>query len=384
VEGPLNDALPLWHENQWRDIKDLYDADRNELNRIITEIVNSDFSDFDRYDNVPLRRWLEERTKSEGVFALFEIISVLEIITREWYDHSAGDNLYCRKMHYGERRMAGFSHIPEGGFQVIFDNLQASMNEYNVECEYSANVRRIVVEGPEVKGVEVERGTKLAPTELLDAEMIEAPEVICTVPVWYVFDILDPDILPSWYVQQIQMMAREENKTCWIEFYAGAEEPVYVQSEKELTGFFSTPRAKMAGFGFNITSLDPTASPDGKYLFVCGGIATAEQLRNKAWLSKKSKLFEQDMEEMFPRLKNALWKRWHIILDPPYTIIGKPALSGGNRPDNRAPNVKGLYFAGDTYKSRGIGIDRAARTGLTCAELILGERIEGLEKTWRY
>jgi len=90
------------------------------------------------------------------------------------------------------------------------------------------------------------------------------------------------------------------------------------------------------------------------------------------------------MEEMFPKLRTALWKRWHVVLDPPFGILGKPGLSGGNRPGNRAPNVEGLYFAGDTYKSRGIGMDRAARSALTCVDMILGDRVEGLEHTWRY
>ncbi|MFC1823722.1 phytoene desaturase family protein [Thermodesulfobacteriota bacterium] len=383
-EGPLNDALPIWQDNKWQHITDLYKTDRTELQRIITEIVSSDFSDFDRYDNVPLRTWLQERTKSEGVIALFEILAVLEVITDKWYDHSAGDNLYCRKMHYQERHMAGFSHIPKGGFQAIFDNVQAAMEENHVRFELNTCVRRIAIDGPTIKGVEIEIGPRLTPNDLPDLELIEAPVVLCTLPVWYLFDVIDPSALPNWYVNQIKLMARDENKTCWTGFYAGTEEPVYALSEKELTGWFNAPRTGLAGFGFNISSLDPSAAPDGKSLFVCGCISSAENLRNRAWLSKTVRDFEKDMEEMFPKLKQALWKRWHLILDPPYTILGKPGLSGGNRPDNKAPNIEGLYFAGDTYKSRGIGMDRAARAALTCAELILGKRLEGLENTWRY
>jgi hypothetical protein len=90
------------------------------------------------------------------------------------------------------------------------------------------------------------------------------------------------------------------------------------------------------------------------------------------------------MEDMFPKLKKVLWKRWHVIQDPAFGLMGKPGLSGGNRPENKAPNMEGLYFAGDTVKSRGIGIDRAARSALTCVDMIMGERLRGLENTWRY
>ncbi len=48
------------------------------------------------------------------------------------------------------------------------------------------------------------------------------------------------------------------------------------------------------------------------------------------------------------------------------------------RPHWRAPNVDGLYFASETFRSRGIGVDRASRAGLTVVEDILGKRLPGL------
>ena len=57
---------------------------------------------------------------------------------------------------------------------------------------------------------------------------------------------------------------------------------------------------------------------------------------------------------------------------------------GVYRPHWRAPNVDGLYFASETFRSRGIGVDRAARAGLVVAEDILGRRLSGFEETHRY
>jgi hypothetical protein len=65
-------------------------------------------------------------------------------------------------------------------------------------------------------------------------------------------------------------------------------------------------------------------------------------------------------------------------------VIQKPCLVGRYRPHWRAPNVDGLYFASETFRSRGIGVDRAARAGLTVVEDILGRRLAGFEETWRY
>ena len=59
-------------------------------------------------------------------------------------------------------------------------------------------------------------------------------------------------------------------------------------------------------------------------------------------------------------------------------------LVGHYRPHFRVPHIDGLYFASETFLSRGIGVDRAARAGLTVAEDYLGKRLSGFEETFRY
>jgi len=43
------------------------------------------------------------------------------------------------------------------------------------------------------------------------------------------------------------------------------------------------------------------------------------------------------------------------------------------KPDVVAPGVDGLYFAGDTYRGRGLALNSAALSGRICAEEILGK-----------
>ena len=69
---------------------------------------------------------------------------------------------------------------------------------------------------------------------------------------------------------------------------------------------------------------------------------------------------------------------------PSYNVIQKPMLVGKYRPRWRAPNVEGLFFASETFRSRGVGVDRASRAGLTVVEDYLGRRLPGFEETWRY
>ena len=72
------------------------------------------------------------------------------------------------------------------------------------------------------------------------------------------------------------------------------------------------------------------------------------------------------------------------MFDPGFGIAHKPGLVGTFRPHWRAPGVEGLYFASETFRSRGVGVDRSARAALTTAEDVLGRRLPGFESTWRY
>jgi hypothetical protein len=67
-----------------------------------------------------------------------------------------------------------------------------------------------------------------------------------------------------------------------------------------------------------------------------------------------------------------------------YGVIAKPGLVGPVRPDAEVRGVDGLWLTGDTTRARGIGIDKAARSGITTAEAVLGARLPAFAGTMRY
>ena len=90
------------------------------------------------------------------------------------------------------------------------------------------------------------------------------------------------------------------------------------------------------------------------------------------------------MATMFPCLSSSVWRRRHLVFNPAFGVVSKPGLVGRYRPHWRAPNVEGLYFASETFRSRMIGTDRAARAALTVVEEYLGKRLWPIEESWRY
>jgi phytoene dehydrogenase-like protein len=384
--GPSNTDMNVWdHERgKWGSIRDRYSGNKDELKKVIRALLDTPYEELDKWDDRSLREWLLQHTTDQGVIDLFEFIAVLECMTEDWWDHSASDNLYVRKMHYAEKRMAAYSFWPEQGWDGLFQDLADALTENGGELRLGTSVERVAIENRVVKGVEVARQPRILPNEKFEDELIEADAVISTLPVWHVLRVVPEWVLPDWYVGQIRHLAQDKFRIAWLGLYLAVDEPAPILDRRELATWLHTPTAHVPGFLFEMTAVDPTTAPEGKYLYVTGGIVPGEKGKDERFLKDTFEKFEHDIGTMYPGLANPTWRRRHLVYEPSFGVIQKPGLVGMYRPHFRAPNVDGLWFASETFRSRGIGVDRASRAGLTAAEDYLGKRLPGLEESWRY
>lgn len=373
-----SDSMPFWDRDRWRPIQELYSGSAKQgLKRCIQALTETDYADLDKLDHLPLREWMAQYTSDEGVYTVWEAISILEQITDKWYDHSASENLYVRKMHYERKRTAGYSFWPMGGWEKLWKEMAAAFTARGGELLLSTTVRRVLVDDGAVTGVEL-RGA--AGTQ---GDVLEADAVVVNAPVWNVPNLFEDGVLPHNLLQRIRMLAGNRNRACWIGYWIAAKEPVIAMSEREMASFQATPRTGLGGFTLNFTGYDPDVSPPGEYLTCVGAAFDATQhYGDKAWLDRKFHEFWLDIEDMMPQAKGALWTKKHLVTT--YGVINKPGLVGAVRPDTRVREIDGLFLTGDTVRSRGIGIDKAARTGITAAEAVLGDRLPFFADTVRY
>lgn len=381
--GDKNDGMAIWTDDGWKQAGEVYGGDqKQEFGRIAGEIASIDLDDVDRYDQVSLREWLEQRTSHEGVIGLFEFMAVLEGQTGAPDDHSASDNLFMRSLHLREQRQPGYSYCPVGGFDQLFETVGSVAEQHGAEVRRNVSVASVAIEDGKVRGVYVEVGERRMPNEFLPIERIDADAVILTAPVWEVLKLLPDGSVPGWYLELIERMTTDEARGSWIGFYAACDEPPYRYTEKELAAWVATPRTGKPGFGYIHSALDPGTAPPGEHLFVCGIACDLPDVSDRVRLARLMADFEADMEQMYPALASSRWRVRHVITN--FGLKARPGLVGAMRPHNVVPGVEGLICGGDTFRARSVGIDRAARSGLTCAELVLGRRVDGLEGTWRY
>jgi phytoene dehydrogenase-like protein len=386
IHGKVNAEMPVWdHEKKkWGSIRDRYATDKTELKKVIKALVATPWEELDKWDDRNLRDWIHQYTDDQGVVDLFEFLAVLECLTDEPWDHSASDNLYVRKMHYEERRMAAYSCWPGQGWDVLWQDLADAITENGGKLRLNCPVKKVVIENREIKGVFLPDSQTFMPRQAYDDEFVETDCVISTLPVWNVLDVVPEKDLPDWYTAQIRHLAQDKFRVAWLGLYIATEEPVHMYDPKELSTWVHDPVAGLPGFFFTQSNMDPSSAPEGKHLHVMGGVIPGSKGRDDDYVRETFDKFEEGMGIMYPPLQNPVWKRRRLVFDPAFGVIQKPCLVGNFRPDWKAPNIDGLYFASETFKSRGIGVDRAARAALTCVEDYLGGRLTGFEETWRY
>ncbi|MFV0463141.1 MAG: phytoene desaturase family protein [Nostocoides sp.] len=382
VHGEPNDGMAIWAHDRWRSAAEVYGSGREDFAKVAAEMADLDLSDLDQFDQTTLRSWLERRTSHEGVIGLFEFMAVLEGQTGAPQDHSASDNLFVRSLHLREQRKPGYSYVPVGGFDALFESVGSMAERHGAHVQRNVEVAGLSLDGDRIDGVFVERGSRQMPNEFLPVEKIEADAVILTLPVWEVLSLLPTDRVPEWYLELIKRMTGDEARGSWLGFYAAMPGPVFVNSPRELAAWFATPRTGLPGFAYTHSELDPGTAPDDAALFVCGIACDLPTVADRMTLDTLMRKFEADMEEMYPALRDSTFRVRHVITN--FGLKARPGLVGAMRPHNVVPGVEGLICGGDTFRSRSVGIDRAARSGLTCAELVLGRRVAGLDGTWRY
>jgi phytoene dehydrogenase-like protein len=384
--GPISSDLAVWdHEaGRWGSIRDRYrNSNRDELAAVIDAIVSTPYADFDDWDDRPLRDWITQHTTDPGVIDMLEFITVLECMTERWYDHSASDNLYVRKLHYTEARKAGFSFWPVGGWDGMWTSLADAAKRFGADIVTGRRVNRVIVHDHKVSGVALASRSAL-PNAVFDEDVLTADAVISTLPVWNVLDILPLDVLPEWYIEQIRFLAQDKFRMALLGLQIAVEDPCPAIDRLELSTWLRTPSTTFAGFLFEQTAMDPATAPPGCHLYVMGAVVPPTLARDRAWARRSMALFEEDMKTMYPGFRHEVWQRRSLVLDPPFGVVQMPGLVGRYRPHWRAPNVEGLWFASETFRSRMIGTDRAARAALTVVEEMLGRRLWPLAEGWRY
>lgn len=372
--NPPMTKTEMYKDGKWHDLMAIAQP-RADMRRIISDIVAKSPDEIENFNDVSLEQWINSQTNSEGLRTFFYYMGAVVCVGNRFGPISAGSFMSFIKT--AVEKTGGFGKFGgqlAGGMSTLYGPLADALRERGGELRTGARVTNIVIKGGIVRGVEVEVGEKVIPSQILDTQYIEAPIVVSTLPLWDMFAVVSEDVFPNWYVDWVKSISSRVSYVYGILY--GTDKLLFEESTSRWIP--TPPRTKTLMLALWQQSYG-AARGQHQLMFAVQGLwgelpnPFSSDGRTKRQVRDFLDLLEKDIADLFPDLRqHTLWRVRQASI---YSLAETPGTIGSHRPGVQPPGVANLYFVGDTLKeSKLTGTQAAAATALKCADLILRKK----------
>ena len=360
---------------EWRDLDKLIRGSLGEFVKLYVETAKDwSYEELEAIEDVSIEQFVQERTDDPGVIDFFRYLGWLFGGTRAIpNDFSAGALFYSVKKQYEVHgHFPSQSYWVKGGSGAIAGPLIEAIEENGGEIRTEASVSRILIERGRARGVALDASPRRVPTELPEAEVLEAPVVVSAVAIWDIFNVLDEDDLSPWYADRLRHTHRKVENDLTLTF--GHDDP----DLWDHTGIRWVQEGPVSGRPWSASSLEYSDDPNEYQVTFWMQLGWWEkpnyfQIREASHRKALEELFEAwegDVRALFPGVVEKA--HWRLRSFGPATLIETPGNVGRNLVDVKAEGVEGLYLVGErTSAAKVMGVYGAAQTALEAARLIL-------------
>ena len=317
--------------------------------------------EIDALDNVSLTKLLNEKIMSQKVAEFMKVLAMCHTTLTDSDIISAGEfiSIYREDLRLGVTDASPFSEVrmPLGGCATMLEALADAYRERGGTIKTGMPVREIKLNTADRKEV------------ITDDAVFQTPTVIMALPIWDMIKCLPMDeiasVAPEWAARMLHL-STETSAT--MGFTIGTKAPLFMSPS-----YLSAWRLPGVDLPLQILGhslFDDTIAPPGHMIAFIGACCTPAQAVDVAFRNRTLNAFWDFLIKTFPTLeKDLIWKKdaWKVGIDG---LSRSPGLTGRYRPAVFLEEVPGLYFAGDCYTGRGIGMNSAANSAMICGEKI--------------
>ncbi len=209
--------------------------------------------------NTPLLEWFEKENISPKLRKFLTMISSTLQVNPFPERSSAGELI-----HNVHRVLEiGSVYYPRGGWSSIFNNFIEKITENKSEVRLDKKVSKIIVESSKARGV------------IVDDNVIEAENVISTIPIQEIFSILDENLCKKDFIERCKNL----RPTAGVSIDFCLSKPI-----SKLNGiiFFDNPFS----FGFIPSNLSTEVAPKGQSLMTFFTPTNVEDIKDKSKMTK--------------------------------------------------------------------------------------------------
>ena len=365
----------VYMDGQWRKLDQMLGDSFDEFMRVYKKTaMEISWEEIEALNDVSTEAWVQQQTDDQNVIDFFRYLGWLFGGTLpKPTDYSAGSLFYSvKKQIEAMGHMPGGSYWVKGGSGSIAPGLIEAIEENGGEIRTNTSVSRVIIEDGQARGVEVDVGQRVVPTELLDVEFIEAPVVVSAVAIWDIFNIISEDDLAPWYAERLEYIHKRTLNLATLT-YSVKEEGLGDHS-----GIRWVQEGPITKRPWCASTLDYSEN-EGEYQVSCWiqlgwwekpNLHDMKKASHKAALRKLFEEWEEEVKLLFPGVvENAVWR---VQSFGPATIMEAPGLVGDNLVDIEAEGVEGLYLIGERTKAcKVMGVYGAAQTALAAFDKIM-------------
>jgi len=375
---PFSETVQFFQDGSWKNVADLVQLsleDKKTFGGLMHRIAAMADGEIASQDAVSWEDWLARQGLSEPIRRLLALLSMIMTTLPHPSEQAAGEVLYIARENLQKRRQMLSANYPIGGMAGIIRPLREAVEMHGGRIVLNCDVQEVIIENRAVKGVRVPRRNQALPYPpaygVPETETILADIVVGALPTYQLHRVLDlhpaRTVLPSWWVRWVRDTATEI--TGLIGYVLGLREAV--TDQRCFFCALDLPHTGLAFQAFPASIYDPSIAPPGKQILHTDCVMDYEDVKDLFTVRSKLQAMWLDLTRLFPGIQDKVEFRL------PYRTVGcdglarKPGLVGDYKPDVEAPGIRGLYFAGDTYRGRGLAMNGAARSAMLCADRVL-------------
>lgn len=338
-------------------------------------IPRMSIEDYDKFEKVSVAQWCRERglDKNPELFEMIHALSTLITTINDPEEISIGDIFrYTGQVILPrfKRKIAEYpSGFVVGGIIKWSEAVVKRFQNLGGELLLSTRVKEILITDSTVRGVVVS-------IEGEGDKEILAPIVVSNIPTQDTFGIADRKQFPQEWVEKTEKLRGFGS----IAPYFGLSNLTLPEDQwdKGIKDTLVIPKGDKLTHDvymcWNIQSQsDPMCAPNNKHLFTAYAPVTQEEAQNKELMNWACDQIVDYLERRYPGFKDSIdWALFPVSWK--LEGVAKDVKQAGTmKTPVKAPEVKGLYFAGDTVKGYGVAMDCACAAGMICASAITGK-----------
>jgi len=373
VEGDIKVAT--FRNGEWINFNDVIPAGP-EMEKVGEAIASVGPEELPKYDAISVADWVRNITSDEDVIYFVNFFASMMSTHPDPNYIAASILIRCLQLPAYDPSTGGLiTYYPRGGMKNWIKLLEEGCTDNGVDVRRHSDVTKICVEDGKVSGVIVEEGDRSKQVrfagfgEIGELVKIEAPLVVTSFPVWQLFNVINRDHFPTWFVDYIEWS--NNWITSDIGFWIASKEPLFKEKWFVLT---ESARTKLPIVILPLSNVSPEIAPDGVSLSVEVSMADPRLKNDREIVYNIIEDLKKDMDNLYSG-----WRDQVLWIKPYFfgfeQLCHMPTHWGAFRPGPKAPMIDGLYFTGESVNTRLPTMEGTCESAIICAEEILGEPV---------